>query len=202
MTDDGLSRSFDPNDRSSQNLAVAAAQAGDAAAFAWLYLDLQPRLLRYAAGLVGEDAEDVTAEAWTQIVRDLPAFSGSLDGFRGWASTIVRNRALDAVRANNRRPVRMGDLDNLLDVPYDGDTADAAIERLSTAAAIAMIAGLPQDQAEAIMLRAIVGLDATTAGKVLGKRAGAVRAAAFRGLKTLHRRLEAQAADEAKVTDA
>jgi RNA polymerase sigma-70 factor (ECF subfamily) len=34
-------------------------------------------------------------------------------------------------------------------------------------------------------LRAVVGLDARAAGAVLGKRAGAVRVAAHRGLKKL-----------------
>jgi RNA polymerase sigma-70 factor, ECF subfamily len=49
---------------------------------------------------------------------------------------------------------------------------------------------LPPDQAEAVLLRAVLGLDARTAGQVLGKRAGAVRTAAHRGLTTLARRLE------------
>jgi RNA polymerase sigma-70 factor (ECF subfamily) len=40
------------------------------------------------------------------------------------------------------------------------------------------------------MLRAVVGLDTNAAALVLGKRAGAVRIAAHRGLKTLARRLE------------
>jgi RNA polymerase sigma-70 factor (ECF subfamily) len=53
---------------------------------------------------------------------------------------------------------------------------------------------LPPDQAEAVLLRVVVGLDAESAGKVLGKRAGAVRTAAYRGLRTLASRLE-QAGD-------
>lgn len=201
-TFEGPPPTLDPRDADGREAVVANAQAGDEAAFAWLYLDTQPRLLRYAASLVGQDAEDVTGEAWSQIVRDLPTFSGDLDNFRGWASTIVRNRALDSVRAGNRRPIQAADLSELLDEQHDADAATAAIDNISTSAAIAMIASLPRDQAEAIMLRAIIGLDAATAGKVLGKRPGAVRAAAFRGLKSLQRRLDAQAEGEANVTDA
>ncbi|HEU5392842.1 MAG TPA: sigma factor-like helix-turn-helix DNA-binding protein, partial [Streptosporangiaceae bacterium] len=52
-------------------------------------------------------------------------------------------------------------------------------------------ATLPPDQAEAVLLRAVLGLDATTAGTILGKRAGAIRTAASRGLRTLHKKLEA-----------
>lgn len=172
---------------------VQAAQSGDQAAFARLYRSLQPRLLRYAVGLVGQDAEDVTAEAWLQIARDMTRFSGDFDSFRGWTARIVRNRALDQLRAKARRPVEPCDASELLHRPALDDTAGAASETHSTAAAIALIRTLPRDQAEAVLLRAVVGLDAATAGQVLGKRAGAVRVAAHRGLKTLARRLESAA---------
>ena len=63
------------------------------------------------------------------------------------------------------------------------------LDELSTRKALALIAGLPRDQAQAVLLRAVVGLDAQTAGEVLGKRAGAVRVAAHRGLKRLARQV-------------
>jgi RNA polymerase sigma-70 factor (ECF subfamily) len=168
---------------------IAAAKAGDESAFTQLYLDTQPRLLRYATGLVGPDAEEITAEAWLQIVRDLASFTGDLDAFRGWAARIVRNRAIDFARARARRPVEVRDLAAMLDLPAGQDTVDLVADNLATAWAIGLIARLPADQAEAVLLRAVVGLDAKTAGAVLGKRAGAVRVAAHRGLKTLARML-------------
>ncbi|HJQ03782.1 MAG TPA: RNA polymerase sigma factor [Jatrophihabitans sp.] len=174
---------------------ISAAQAGDEAAFTALYLDTQPRLLGYATGLVCADAEEVTAEAWLQIARDLPRFTGDLDAFRGWACRIVRNRAIDSVRARGRRPVHTTGLAAVAAEPTEQDAAESALTNLATAAAIALIARLPRDQAEAVLLRAVVGLDAGAAGKVLGKRAGAVRVAAHRGLRTLARLL-AEAADE------
>jgi RNA polymerase sigma-70 factor (ECF subfamily) len=174
---------------------VGAAQAGDESAFAALYLDTQPRLLGYAIGLVGADAEDVTAEAWLQIARDLPRFAGDLDAFRGWAARIVRNRAIDSVRARSRRPVQSTGLIAMPDQPTGQDAAELALTNLATDSAIALIARLPRDQAEAVLLRVVVGLDASAAGQVLGKRAGAVRVAAHRGLRSLARLL-AERADE------
>jgi len=174
---------------------IEAAKAGDESAFAALYLDTQPRLLGYAMGLVGAEAEDVTAEAWLQISRDLSCFAGDLDAFRGWAARIVRNRAIDSVRARNRRPSQPMGLTTMPDQPTAPDAAELALTNLSTRSAIALIARLPQDQAEAVLLRAVVGLDANAAGKVLGKRAGAIRVAAHRGLRTLAR-LIAEPADE------
>ena len=64
------------------------------------------------------------------------------------------------------------------------------MDTVSTQAAVAMIADLPPDQAEAVMLRVVMGLDAESAGRVLGKKAGAVRTAAYRGLRKLATRLE------------
>ncbi len=187
-----MPRSSDPGDTHAHTLAEAltAARAGDQRAFALLYRDVQPRLIRYAAGLVGQDADDVTAEAWLQIARDLRGFTGDIDDFRGWSARIVRNRAVDQLRARARRPADPTDLMDLLDQPADDDTAGSADERLSTAGALAMISALPRDQAEAVLLRVVVGLDATSAAAVLGKRPGTVRVAAHRGLKALARRLE------------
>ncbi|MFE0426009.1 RNA polymerase sigma factor [Streptomyces sp. NPDC058953] len=166
--------------------AVLAAQDGDECAFRSVYRAVHPRLLGYVRTLVGEpDAEDVTSEAWLQIARDLDRFSGDADRFRGWAARIARNRALDHIRMRGRRPAVGGDESELTGRAADSDTADEAMEALATGRAMALIARLPQDQAEAVVLRVVVGLDAKSAAKTLGKRPGAVRTAAHRGLKRL-----------------
>ena len=169
-----------------------AARAGDNLAFADVYRDTQPRLYRYAITLVGREAEDVTAEAWLQISRDLRGFTGDAQAFRGWAATVVRNRAIDHLRAAARRPTVL--VETILDRPSDSNTESTVAESMSTAAALELIAALPREQAEAVLLRAVMGLDATSAGKVLGKRPGAVRVAAHRGLRTLGRMLDQDAA--------
>jgi RNA polymerase sigma-70 factor (ECF subfamily) len=168
---------------------LAAAQDGDQSAFAELWRDVNPRLLRYAAVLVGQDAEDVVADAWLQIARDLERFAGGVQQFRAWSARIVRNRSIDHLRAQARRPQRAGGLDAVRDRPAPDDTAVSATDAISTDAALALIATLPRDQAEAVLLRAVVGLDPASAGKVLGKRPGAVRVAAHRGLRTLEQQL-------------
>jgi len=171
--------------------AVGRAQQGDAEAFRLLYRDIQPRLLRYLHAIAGQDAEDIASETWLQVTRDLPGFSGSYDGFRGWVATIARHRAMDHLRRNARRPPALAvPAEDLAAWPAAEDTAARAIDAVATGHAVALIATLPPDQAEAVLLRAVLGLDAATAGQVLGKRAGAVRTAAHRGLKTLHKKLD------------
>jgi RNA polymerase sigma-70 factor (ECF subfamily) len=164
--------------------------SGDEDAFRTVYRSVQPGLLRYLTYLVGPaDAEDVAAETWAQAVRDLGGFSGSLDGFRAWLTTIGRHRAMDLARARARRPVADVALEDLVGLPGGTATEGEALGLVTTAEALALIATLPPDQAEAVLLRAVVGLDAKAAGRVLGKRPGAVRTAAHRGLRTLQRRI-------------
>jgi RNA polymerase sigma-70 factor (ECF subfamily) len=170
--------------------ALIAARGGDADAFATIYRSVQPRLLRYARGLVGQDAEDVTAEAWLQIARDLRGFRGDAPELRAWTATVVRHRALDHLRRTARRPSEATDVAVLALRPGGPDPADECEQRSAAEAAVALIATLPRDQAEAVLLRVVVGLDPEAAAAVLGKRAGAVRVAAHRGLKRLAQRLQ------------
>ena len=169
--------------------AVSHAQKGDEESFRLIYRTVQPGLLRYLRGLVGDDAEDVASEAWSQIARDLGSFHGDGDGFRGWAATIARHRALDHLRQQRRRPVATASTEDLTEMAGGDDTAVLAMDSVATDSAIALIATLPRDQAEAVLLRVVMGLDAATVGQVLGKRPGAVRTATHRGLRRLADRL-------------
>jgi RNA polymerase sigma-70 factor, ECF subfamily len=171
---------------------VTAAQRGDEQAFRCVYRAVQPGLLRYLSALVGDDAEDVASDAWLQVVRDFAGFRGGGDDFRAWSATIARNRALDHLRARSRRPRVSAPIEALDDRADVADTAGGALEMMATAEAIRLIAALPHDQAEAVLLRAVVGLDAQRAGRVLGKRSGAVRTSAYRGLRRLAEMLAAQ----------
>ncbi|MEU3887583.1 RNA polymerase sigma factor [Streptomyces sp. NPDC029041] len=181
--------------------AVVRAQQGDEAAFAAAYRFVQPGLLGYLRGLVGDDAEDVASDAWLQIARDLGRFRGDGAGFRGWTATIARHRALDHLRRQRVRP-RSSELEqDVLDLPGPQSTHDQALEAISTERALELVRGLPRDQAEAVLLRVVVGLDGPAAARVLGKRPGAVRTAAHRGLKRLAGQLGAESVtDEAPRT--
>jgi RNA polymerase sigma-70 factor, ECF subfamily len=65
------------------------------------------------------------------------------------------------------------------------DAAEAALEAVSARAVVALIATLPREQAEIIMLRVVAGLEATEVARIVGKSPGAVRVAAHRGLRRL-----------------
>ena len=165
--------------------ALTAAIRGDRVGFAVLWQCLQPPLLRYLRVVVGDAAEDVASETWLQVARDLDRFVGQPSGFRVWLFRIARHRALDERRRMQRR-----------DLPREPGTAgeseaparDVALDVLEyadTLWALRLVASLAPDQAEAVMLRVVVGLDVAQTAAVLGKRSGAVRIATMRGLRRL-----------------
>jgi RNA polymerase sigma-70 factor (ECF subfamily) len=166
--------------------AVEGAHQGDEDGFATLYRHVQPSLLRYLRTLVGDEAEDVASEAWLQVSRDVTAFRGDGAAFRGWVRAVARNRAVDHLRRLRGRPAGVSwDVCGTEAAPPVRDAAEVVMDGFATARVIRLIGQLPPDQAEAVLLRVLVGLDSPAAGRVLGKQAGAVRMATRRGLRAL-----------------
>ena len=164
--------------------ALARASIGDEAGFLELWRALQPRLLRFLRVVGCDDPDDVASETWLQVVRDLHRFSGGEEDFRRWLFTIARHRAIDAARAKSRRPVdpSAAGLDILADSQL---VEDQVLDGMSVQHAVALLGRLSKDQAEAVALRVIAGLDTPDVAKILGKSPGAIRVALHRGLKTL-----------------
>ena len=91
-----------------------------------------------------------------------------------------------------RGPLELNDAAEQLASP---DAADVALEAVSSRAVVALVASLPREQAEIIMLRVVAGLESGEVARIVGKSPGAVRVAAHRGLRRL-----AQLAERAGVT--
>jgi RNA polymerase sigma-70 factor (ECF subfamily) len=164
---------------------LAAAQGGREAAFARLWRDANPPLLRYLRVVAPGAEEDIAAETWVQVVRGLKAFRGDEQAWRAWLFTTARRRAIDLARRRSRRPEARLDDAAVARLPGTRDSAEAALENLSTAAAIALVSGLPRLQAEVILLRVVAGMDTESVARLLRKSPGAVRVAAHRGLRRL-----------------
>jgi RNA polymerase sigma-70 factor, ECF subfamily len=172
--------------------ALRRARAGDEAGFLEIWRELQPRLLRYLRVQSGDGAEDIAAETWLQVVRDLPSFIGTADGFRGWLFTVARHRAIDAARAKAARPaIPIADIAATPAASAARGSMPSAeveaLERISTQRALDLVALLPPDQAELVALRVIAGLDVQTVADLVGKSPGAVRVSVHRGLRALSR---------------
>lgn len=174
---------------------LAAAREGSEEAFSRLWRDGNPALLRYLLLLVPDAAEDVAADTWMHVVRGLQGFKGDETAWRAWLFTTARRRAIDAGRRRMRRPEAATGDAAFAHLPSGEDTADTAMERMSTQAAVALVARLPRLQAEVILLKVVAGLDTEAVAQLMGRSRGAIRVAAHRGLKRL-----AEICQEAGVT--
>jgi RNA polymerase sigma-70 factor (ECF subfamily) len=175
---------------------VARARTGDQAALAQLWRQLNPLLLRYLRGRLGDGADDVAAQTWLDAARRLEEFRGDDTDFRRWIFTIARHRSIDELRRRGRRPE---DPPSALSVDPAGP--DDAIDRHDgLAAALALVRRLPTDQADAVLLRVVGDLDVAHVAIVMGRSQGSVRVLVHRGLKRLQAILEAEAVTEGDST--
>lgn len=169
--------------------ALAAAQRGEEWAVAALYRDVHPRLARYLEVREPRAADDLEGEVWLAVAQGLARFSGGEESFRAWVFSIARRRLADFRRTAARRataPVPAEELDR----PDRHGPEAIVLEDLSAAAAAAfVVATLPHDQAEVVLLRVLGGLSVEQVAEMLGKRAGTVRVLQHRALRRLHAEL-------------
>lgn len=183
---------------------LIAAQDGGEWAVAILYRWLHPALVSYLRGRAGDDADDLASETWLAVARALPSFSGDEAAFRSWVFTIAHRRLIDHHRAAARRP-RTQSLAGPEGDGFDGGTMalpsrdDPAAEVLAAAAADdavrRIVALLPADQAEIVLLRVVAGLPVDDVARVTGRRPGTVRVLQHRALRRLADRLDPSEAE-------
>src|SRR5215213_5019860 len=135
--------------------------------------------------------DDLASETWLRVAGRLGRFSGDERAFRAWVFTVARHRAVDRWRRSARRHDELVPTDALVDLPAPDDPAGAALEAISSRAAVALIATLPPDQAEVVLLRVVAGLEVAEVAAITGKRPGHVRVLAHRALRRLAARLDA-----------
>ncbi|HVX53813.1 sigma-70 family RNA polymerase sigma factor [Nocardioides sp.] len=179
------------------------AQQGDERAFNALFRQNQPVVLKYLMTVAGrEAAEDIAADTWVSVVRDLGRFEGDEPAaFRAWLLSIARRRWIDEVRRRTRRPETPVDVLPEL-TPAPDDVVSASDAAAGTRWALDLLATLPPDQAEILALRVIADLDVHTTAKLVGKTPGAVRVTAHRALRRLAGQLGGDQSDPAVTNPA
>jgi RNA polymerase sigma-70 factor (ECF subfamily) len=167
---------------------LSAAVEGADWAWAELYRDLAPTLLRFLTTQGAPDPEDLLAECFIHVVRQLPAFSGDEAGFRAWTFTIARSRVVDAWRAGGRRPVSAtGTVAETLDRTVRQDAADARLGQRD--AILDVLSILTPDQRAVIVLRVLDQFSVEETARIIGKSAGAVKVLQNRAITSLRRTL-------------
>ena len=166
-----------------------AARTGAEWALTALYRDLHRDLLRYLRNQEPNEAEDLESQTWLDAAGGLASFDGVEVDFRRWMFTIARRRLIDLRRQKMRRRTDPVAPDELPSRPAADDVEAEALTRISTEEALAMIAALPPEQAEVVLLRVLGGFSAAEVGAMTGRRPGTVRVVQHRALARLARDL-------------
>jgi len=135
------------------------AQRGDERAFTLIVRAYEGPVFNYVLRLVGNrtQAEDLTQEVFLRVFQGLPKFS-LRSKFTTWLFQVTKNRVLDELRANERRPRLTVALDDIPPL----EVVDAPFERVETMDAVWRSVGdLNVDLKMALLLRDVVGLSYT-----------------------------------------
>jgi RNA polymerase sigma-70 factor (ECF subfamily) len=136
------------------------AQRGDERAFTLIVRAYEVPVYNYVLRLVGGNrslAEDLTQEVFLRVFQGLPKFS-LRSKFTTWLFQVTKNRVLDELRANERRPHLTVALEDIAPL----EVVDAPFERVEAVDAVwRSVGNLTVDLKMALLLRDVVGLSYT-----------------------------------------
>jgi RNA polymerase sigma-70 factor, ECF subfamily len=168
--------------------------AGDRAAFEKFYDQHSTLMFSVACKILNNstEAEDVLQETFVQIWEKAERFDPKLGKASSWVATLVRNKAIDRIRASQRR-IRLADeADAELAVAGEApDTANEICYGHDKAKLIqSAMVGLPAEQRQAIQLAYFSGLTQDEISQKLREPLGTIKARIRRGLLKLRDQLE------------
>jgi RNA polymerase sigma-70 factor (ECF subfamily) len=167
---------------------------GDRSAFSSFYDQYAGLLFSIAVKVLNDnkEAEDVLQEVFVQIWHKAHAFNPQLGKPASWAVTLTRNKAIDRIRASQRRSKLMEQATveaNL--APDDSPSANEKLHGKENAAMIrAEVAALPPEQRRAIELAFFSGLTQDEISQALQEPLGTIKARIRRGMLKLREKLE------------
>jgi len=169
---------------------VARIADGDTEAFAHFYDRHSTLLLSIATKVLRDvhEAEEVLQDAARVVWENAPLYNASLGQPASWAVVITRNKAIDRLRALQRKSKAIASLTQEAE-------ADLAARRLESSRDASTdetgdllrgaLAALPPDQRLAIELAFFTGLSQTEVAAELGQPLGTIKARIRRGMLTM-----------------
>jgi RNA polymerase sigma-70 factor (ECF subfamily) len=186
--------------------AVAAARAGDEAAFASLAEAYRGELQAHCYRMLGsyEDSEDLVQETFFRAWRNRKSFQGR-STFRAWLYRIATNACLDLLDRLPRRLQARDGAKPVADVPWLQPYPDEVLETVPSGEAepeaeivaretmelafIAAIQFLPPKQRAALIARDVLGWSAAETASLLATSVAAANSALQRARATMKRHL-------------
>ena len=165
------------NDAQGDAMLVAAARAGDRAAFGQLYSQYS-RMVHgiLLARVPRHEVDDLVQDVFLVAMRRLGTLRDDA-AFGGWLATVARNRANDY----HRRRAETAEL------PEDVEARDAL--EAESAQVLAAIRALPEAYRETLILRLVEGMTGPEIAARTGLTPGSVRVNLHRGMEQLRARL-------------
>jgi RNA polymerase sigma-70 factor (ECF subfamily) len=167
---------------------------GNREAFAEFYDRHSALLFSVASKILNDanEAEDVLQETFLQIWEKARKFDPKLGRASSWAAILVRNKAVDRIRASQRRSRLAEDAGTAQAIAWDAaDTVNESLLGHEKAKAVqSAIVGLPGEQRQAIELAYFSGLTQDEISKKLNTPLGTIKARIRRGLLKLRDQLE------------
>jgi RNA polymerase sigma-70 factor (ECF subfamily) len=167
---------------------VDEARSGDPEAFGRIFDHFHDPVYRYIVSRVKRpaDAEDLTQIVFVKALEALPRYESRGVPFGGWLFRLARNTVIDHVRTRRDH----ADIDTLQEQVGEDEAPEAIVETRQDIDAVATaLAGLTDEQRDAIALRFFGGLSAREAAEAMGKQEGTVRGLQFRAIAALRRQL-------------
>ncbi len=173
------------NESQAQLLRRIAAQ--DRQALTDLYDQTAAMLFSIAVRILGDphEAEEVVQDVFVQIWNKAATFNGTLGAPFHWALGITRNRAIDRLRARQRRNQLATQFMENFAIASDGQAAAAHLDKAEVAQIRSTVGNLPADQRRVIELAFFGGLTHVEIAEALGEPLGTVKARIRRGMLKL-----------------
>ena len=181
-------------DENELRLLVARAQRGDAAAVEELYVLYFDRIYSFLAVSVGNRhvAEDLTIQTFVRMIESIERFRWQAVPFSAWLFRIARNLAIDHFRAATRwQPEADVPEARGSEVP---SAEDSALRQLARTSLLRMLASLPPEQRQVLILKFLFSFANAEVATIIGKSEGAVKALQHRALTSLQRQAMPNAA--------
>ena len=136
-------------------------------------------------------AEDVTQEAFLSIWRSNARFDRARGSVRSWVLSVVRNRAIDALRRGGTQAPKLDhDDDSMLEArPAAERTEDEALRRETSRELRGALGQLPEDQSQVIQLAYFGGFSHSEIAEMLGMPLGTVKGRMRLGLEKIRGQL-------------
>jgi RNA polymerase sigma factor (sigma-70 family) len=136
-------------------------------------------LTRYAAGIVGARAEDVTQDAFSKALLALRRDGAEIE-LRPWLFRIVRNTALNSLRDSPPSAEALAEV-----IASGASPAEELERREELADLMRRLQSLPEAQRAAIVMRELEGLSHEEIASALGLSDGGARQAIYRARRSL-----------------